>query len=59
MPFMTCNLNGVCEYSSRNDYSYWLSTPEPMPMMMTPVQAPDLRKYISKLVFLPSKQNKI
>lgn len=48
MPFMTCNLNNVCEYSSRNDYSYWLSTPEPMPMMMTPVQAPDLRKYISK-----------
>lgn len=48
MPFMPCNLNNVCEYSSRNDYSYWLSTAEPMPMMMTPIQPPDLRKYISR-----------
>merc|ERR1712123_163876 len=23
---------------SRNDYSYWLSTTEPMPMMMTPIK---------------------
>uniref|UniRef100_A0A8C6XU62 Collagen IV NC1 domain-containing protein n=1 Tax=Naja naja TaxID=35670 RepID=A0A8C6XU62_NAJNA len=32
MPFMFCNINNVCNFASRNDYSYWLSTPEPMPM---------------------------
>merc|ERR1711872_776256 len=35
-------------YASRNDYSYWLSTTEPMPMMMTPIRGPDIEKYISK-----------
>jgi integrin beta 8 len=27
MPFMFCNLNNRCTVASRNDYSYWLSTP--------------------------------
>lgn len=48
MPFMFCNLNNVCDYSSRNDYSYWLSTDYPMPAMMTPIGARDLRQYISR-----------
>lgn len=48
MPFMFCNINDVCEYSSRNDYSYWLSTDYPMPAMMTPIGARDLRQYISR-----------
>ena len=48
MPFMFCNLNDVCDYANRNDYSYWLSTTEPMPMMMTPIKGPDIEKYISK-----------
>lgn len=37
MPFMFCNLNSVCHVSSRNDYSFWLSTAEPMTQMMNPV----------------------
>jgi collagen type IV alpha len=48
MPYLFCNLNDVCDYASRNDYSYWLSTTEPMPMMMTPIKGPDIEKYISK-----------
>ena len=36
MPFMFCNLNNRCTVASRSDYSYWLSTTEPMtPMMNT------------------------
>ena len=48
MPYLFCNLNNVCDYASRNDYSYWLSTTEPMPMMMTPIKGPDIEKFISK-----------
>ncbi|CAL1267498.1 unnamed protein product [Larinioides sclopetarius] len=48
MPFMFCNLNNVCNLASRNDFSYWLSTPEPMTMMMTPIVGQDIRKYISR-----------
>ena len=48
MPYLFCNLNEVCDYASRNDYSYWLSTTEPMPMMMTPIKGPDIEKYVSK-----------
>jgi collagen type IV alpha len=48
MPYMFCNINDVCDYANRNDYSYWLSSTEPMPMMMTPIQGPQIEKYISK-----------
>jgi len=48
MPYTFCNLNQVCDYASRNDYSYWLSTTEPMPVMMTPIVGRDIEKYISK-----------
>ena len=48
MPYMFCNLNQVCDYASRNDYSYWLSTTEPMPVMMTPITGPDIEKFVSK-----------
>lgn len=48
MPFMFCNMNNVCDYANRNDYSYWLSTTEPMPMMMTPIPAPEVGRYISR-----------
>lgn len=39
MPFMFCNMKEVCHFSSRNDYSFWLSTGRPMNAMMTPVSA--------------------
>jgi integrin beta 8 len=48
MPFMFCNINNRCTVSSRNDYSYWLSTPEPMTMMMNPVTDDRIRPYISR-----------
>uniref|UniRef100_A0A8C4RC74 Collagen IV NC1 domain-containing protein n=1 Tax=Eptatretus burgeri TaxID=7764 RepID=A0A8C4RC74_EPTBU len=48
MPFLFCNINNVCNFASRNDYSYWLSTPQPMPMNMAPISAPELQPYISR-----------
>ena len=33
MPFMFCNMNGVCTYSRRTSTSYWLSTEKEAPMM--------------------------
>ncbi|XP_071576981.1 collagen alpha-2(IV) chain-like [Temnothorax nylanderi] len=48
MPFLFYNLNNVCDYPNRNDYSYRLSTTEPMPMMMTPISAPEVGRYISR-----------
>ena len=48
MPFMFCDLNNVCNYASRNDKSYWLSTNAPIPMM--PVADTAIRQYISRSV---------
>ena len=48
MPFLFCNIDNVCNYASRNDYSYWLSTPEPMPVMMNPVSGSQLTRYVSR-----------
>jgi collagen type IV alpha len=50
MPFIFCNLNQQCNVASRNDYSYWLSTSEPMPMTMENIRGNDLEKYISRCV---------
>lgn len=48
MPFMFCNINNVCNFASRNDYSYWLSTPEPMPMSMAPITGEGIKPFISR-----------
>jgi integrin beta 8 len=48
MPYLFCNPNNVCDFAQRGDYSYWLSTPEPMPVMMNPITGPQIEKYISK-----------
>ncbi|KAK9393432.1 collagen alpha-1IV chain-like [Crotalus adamanteus] len=48
MPFMFCNINNVCNFASRNDYSYWLSTPEPMPMSMEPLTGKNIQPFISR-----------
>lgn len=48
MPFLFCNINNVCNFASRNDYSYWLSTPEPMPMSMAPISGDNIRPFISR-----------
>ncbi|KAB7504338.1 Collagen alpha-3(IV) chain [Armadillidium nasatum] len=47
MPYLFCNLNNVCNFAQRNDYSYWLSTNEPLPMMMTPVEGLNIERYVS------------
>ena len=46
MPFLFCDFNDVCNYASRNDKSYWLSTNAPIPMM--PVTDDAIREYISR-----------
>uniref|UniRef100_A0A8C4Y9P8 Collagen IV NC1 domain-containing protein n=1 Tax=Gopherus evgoodei TaxID=1825980 RepID=A0A8C4Y9P8_9SAUR len=48
MPFMFCNINNVCNFASRNDYSYWLSTPKPMPMSMEPLTGQSIQPFISR-----------
>ncbi|KAF7243598.1 Collagen alpha-1(IV) chain [Varanus komodoensis] len=48
MPFLFCNINNVCNFASRNDYSYWLSTPEPMPMSMAPITGDNIQPFISR-----------
>lgn len=47
MPFLFCDFNDVCNYASRNDKSYWLSTNEHIPMM--PAEEYEVEKYISRL----------
>ncbi|XP_037088453.1 collagen alpha-2(IV) chain-like, partial [Pollicipes pollicipes] len=48
MPYVFCSGNEKCEYAQRNDYSYWLNTPEPMPVMMTPITGVNIQRYISR-----------
>jgi hypothetical protein len=46
MPFLFCDFNNVCNYASRNDKSYWLSTNAAIPMM--PVADVAIKDYISR-----------
>lgn len=48
MPYMFCDINNVCNYAQNNDDSLWLSTPEPMPMTMTPIPAAEIQNFISR-----------
>lgn len=48
MPFLFCNINNVCNFASRNDYSYWLTSPEPMPMSMAPITGQGIKPFISR-----------
>lgn len=48
MPYMFCDNKNVCSYAENNDDSLWLSTPEPMPMSMTPIGAREVTNYISR-----------
>ncbi|GFS14577.1 collagen alpha-2(IV) chain [Elysia marginata] len=57
MPFLFCNFNNVCNYASRNDRSYWLSTNRPIPMM--PVGEEEIRQYISRCVVCDVPSNVI
>ncbi|MCL4140345.1 UNVERIFIED_CONTAM: hypothetical protein GTU68_017613, partial [Idotea baltica] len=57
MPFMFCDFNNVCNYASRNDKSYWLSTNAPIPMM--PVSDTTIKDYISRCVVCEATSNVI
>ena len=46
MPFLFCNIQNVCNLASRNDYSYWLATPEKIPMM--PVSEKAVENHIGR-----------
>ncbi|KAJ8274368.1 hypothetical protein COCON_G00089930 [Conger conger] len=47
MPFSYCNM-AACNYASRNDKSYWLSTTAATPMM--PVSGAEIRQHVSRCV---------
>nr|CAD7455660.1 unnamed protein product [Timema tahoe] len=57
MPFLFCDFNNVCNYASRNDKSYWLSTTASIPMM--PVEENNIRQYISRCVVCEAPANVI
>lgn len=48
MPYLFCDTNNVCSYAQNNDDSLWLSSPEPMPMAMTPIPASEMLNYVSR-----------
>lgn len=46
MPFLFCDSNNVCNYASRNDKSYWLSTTAHFPDQ--PIEAFEIQQHISR-----------
>lgn len=46
LPVLSCGANNICNYASRNDKSFWLTTSAPLPMM--PVPAQEVSNYISR-----------
>lgn len=57
LPALSCGVNNVCNYASRNDRTFWLSTTAPIPMM--PVAEREMEKYISRCVVCEIPQNVI
>lgn len=57
MPVMACGQNNVCNYASRNDRTFWLSTSKEIPMM--PVSDHEMRAYISRCVVCEVPSNVI
>ena len=54
MPFLFCDIGNSCHYASRNDYSYWLSTNEPMSSSMSPFEAREIPSHLSRCVVCES-----
>lgn len=54
---MACGQNNVCNYASRNDRTFWLSTSKEIPMM--PVSEYEMRPYISRCVVCEVPSNVI
>lgn len=59
LPFIRCNINGECSEGLHLDNSNWLSTPEPMNSMMTPVSQNQISDYISRCSVCESPGNVI
>jgi hypothetical protein len=57
MPVMACGQNNVCNYASRNDRTFWLSTSKEIPMM--PVSDQEMKPYISRCVVCEVPSNVI
>lgn len=57
MPVMSCGQNNVCNYASRNDRTFWLSTSKEIPMM--PVSDQEMRPYISRCAVFEVPSNVI
>lgn len=57
LPALSCGSNNVCNYASRNDRTFWLSTTEELTMM--PVQEEEMKKYISRCVVCEVPSNVI
>lgn len=48
MPFMYCNVENNCRVATRNDYSYWLTTPKDMPATKESLVGGEIEPYISR-----------
>lgn len=57
MPALSCGVDNVCNYASRNDRTFWLSTNAEAPMM--PVGGREIVNYISRCVVCEIPQNVI
>lgn len=57
MPFIFCDFNDVCNYASRNDKSFWLSTTASIPMM--PISGHEITPHISRCIVCDVPSNTI
>lgn len=57
LPVLSCGQNNVCNYASRNDKTFWLTTNAAIPMM--PVENIEIRQYISRCVVCEAPANVI
>lgn len=58
-PVMSCGPNNICNYASRNDKSFWLTTTTRSEMPMEPVPAQKVSSYISRCVVCEAPSNVI
>lgn len=54
MPFMFCDIMNTCHYATRNDYSYWLATNNPMKSDMGSWNAREIEPYVSRCIVCES-----
>jgi len=57
MPVISCDSNDVCNYATRSDNSYWLSTEALLPAMRTPLTGSNIGSLISRCVACESSSS--